>query len=124
MRCFHMNMKLFDSELNIMEILWREGDMTAKRIAEITKENIGWGKTTTYTIIKKCLDKGAIERHEPNFVCRALVTREQVQEHETTELINKMYNGAPDRLIASLLGQRKLRTEEINHLKLLIETLE
>jgi BlaI family penicillinase repressor len=119
-----MNMKLFDSELNIMEILWREGDMTAKRIAEITKENIGWGKTTTYTIIKKCLDKGAIERHEPNFVCRALVTREQVQEHETTELINKMYNGAPDRLIASLLGQRKLRTEEINHLKLLIETLE
>jgi BlaI family penicillinase repressor len=116
--------KLFDSELNIMEILWRDGDTTAKRIAEITKEKIGWSKTTTYTIIKKCLDKGAIERQEPNFVCRALVTREQAQEHETTELINKMYNGAPDRLIASLLGQRQLTTEEINRLKQLIESLE
>lgn len=119
-----MSMKLFDSELNILEILWREGDTTAKRIAEITKEKVGWSKTTTYTVIKKCLDKGAIERREPNFVCRALVTREQVQEHETTELINKMYDGAPDRLIASLLGQKRLTPEEVNRLKQLIESLE
>lgn len=119
-----MSLKLFDSELNIMEILWREGDATAKRIAEITKEEVGWSKTTTYTVIRKCLDKGAIERIEPNFVCHAIVTREQVQEHETTELINKMYDGAPDRLIASLLGQRRLTAEEISRLKQLIEGLE
>ncbi|GGG58122.1 BlaI/MecI/CopY family transcriptional regulator [Paenibacillus radicis (ex Gao et al. 2016)] len=119
-----MGIKLFDSELNIMEILWRDGDTTAKRIAEITKEKVGWSKTTTYTIIKKCLDKGAIERQEPHFVCHALVTREQVQEQETTELINKMYDGAPDRLIASLLGQKRLTIEEINRLKRLIESLE
>lgn len=119
-----MNMKLFDSELNVMEILWREGDTTAKRIAEITKEKVGWSKTTTYTVIKKCLDKGAIERQEPNFVCRARVTREQVQQYETSELINKMYDGAPDRLIASLLGQRRLTSEEISRLKQLIEGME
>jgi len=117
-------MKLFDSELNIMEILWKEGDTPAKRIAEIAKEKVGWSKTTTYTIIKRCLDKGAIERHEPNFVCHAVVTREQAQENETTELINKMYDGAPDRLIASLLGQKRLSTEEINRLKRLIDSLE
>ncbi|RXZ77541.1 BlaI/MecI/CopY family transcriptional regulator [Paenibacillaceae bacterium] len=119
-----MVMKLFDSELNIMEILWKEGDTPAKRIAEIAKEKVGWSKTTTYTIIKRCLDKGAIERHEPNFVCHAVVTREQAQEHETTELINKMYDGAPDRLIASLLGQKRLSTEEINRLKRLIDSME
>lgn len=119
-----MSIKLFDSELNIMEILWQEGDTTAKKIAEITKEKIGWSKTTTYTVIKKCLDKGAIERQEPNFVCRALVTREQVQEHETTELINKLFNGAPDRLVASLLGQKRLTSEEIIRLKQLIEKLQ
>ncbi|MFF2479805.1 BlaI/MecI/CopY family transcriptional regulator [Paenibacillus sp. NPDC058071] len=118
-----MGMKLFDSELHIMEILWNDGDTTAKKIAELTKERIGWSKTTTYTVIKKCLAKGAIERQEPNFVCRALVTREQVQEHETTELINKLYDGAPDRLIASLLGQKRLTTEEISRLKQLIERL-
>jgi len=66
-------MKLFDSELNIMEILWRDGDFTAKRIAEITKENIGWSKTTTYTFIKRCLDKGQLKgKSQISFAVRLL----------------------------------------------------
>jgi BlaI family penicillinase repressor len=119
-----MGMKLFDSELKIMEILWREGDTTAKRIAEVTKEQIGWSKTTTYTVIKRCLDKGAIERHPREFICHPLVTREEVQEYETTELINKMYGGAADRLVASVLGRENLTRKEIEHLKQLVKSLE
>ncbi|NLO82847.1 MAG: BlaI/MecI/CopY family transcriptional regulator [Clostridiales bacterium] len=119
-----MEIKLFDSELKVMDVLWRHGDTTAKRIAEILKEQVGWSKTTTYTVIKKCIEKGAIERREPNYVCHPLVTKEQVQEFETTELINKMYDGAADQLVASLLESRKLTREEIERLRQLIEDLE
>lgn len=119
-----MKVKLFDSELKIMEILWNEGDTSAKRIAEIANEKIGWSKTTTYTVIKKCLAKGAIERKEPNWICSPLITRLHAQEFETTELINKMYDGAPDRLIASVLGQKKLSAEEISRLKQLVNSLD
>lgn len=118
-----MGIKLYDSELKIMEILWKEGDTTARKITEITKEQVGWSKTTTYTVIKKCLEKGAIRRQEPNFVCSALVTREQAQEFETTELINKMYNGATDQLIASILGNKSLTPQEIEHLKQIVNEL-
>ena len=119
-----MSIKLFDSELKVMEILWREGDTPAKRIAEILGEQINWSKTTTYTIIKRCLDKGAIERRDPNWVCHSLVTIEEAREHETTELINKMYNGAADQLVASILGRRDLSKEEIERLKLVVRELE
>ena len=119
-----MNIKLFDSELKIMEILWNEGDTTAKRIAEILKEQIGWSKTTTYTVIKKCIDKNAIERHDPNFICHPLITVEQVREFETTELINKMYHGAADQLVASLLGRKNMTSREIERLKQLVKDLE
>lgn len=119
-----MAIKLFDSELRVMDVLWREGDTTAKRIAEVLKEQVGWSKTTTYTVIKKCLDKGAMERRDPNFVCRPLVTREQAQEFETTELINKLYDGAADQLVASILGRRNLSPGEIERLKRLVESLE
>lgn len=118
-----MNVKLFDSELKILEILWDNGDTTAKRIAETLKEQIGWSKTTTYTVIKKCLDKKAVERRDPNFVCHPLVTREEAQELETSELINKMYGGAADRLIASLLDQKKLTPAEIKRLKDIVNHL-
>jgi predicted transcriptional regulator len=117
-------MKLFDSELRIMEILWQNGDTTAKRLATILSEQVGWSKTTTYTVIKKCLDKSAITRSEQGFVCSALVTKEQAQEAETVELINKMYGGAADELVASILGRETLSAVAIEKLKKLVARLE
>ena len=57
-----MNTKLYDSELKVMEVLWREGDVSAKHISEVLNTEVGWNKNTTYTVIKKCVAKGAIER--------------------------------------------------------------
>ena len=72
-------MKLFDSEWKVMEVLWQENDRTAKEISLRLADSIGWNKNTTYTVIKKCIDKGAIERREPNFVCHAVITKRQAQ---------------------------------------------
>lgn len=58
-----MEIKVFDSELKVMEILWREGDLTAGQLAKILKEETGWKRNTTYTVISKLIDKGAIERY-------------------------------------------------------------
>ena len=118
-----MEIKLFDSELKIMDVLWKEGETTAKHIAEILREQIGWSKTTTYTVIKKCIDKGVIQRKEPNFICCPLVTKDQVREFETRELINKMYDGAADHLVAALLGNSNITSEEIRQIRQLVENL-
>ena len=116
-------MKLFDSELRVLDILWKEGDTTAKKLAQILHEQVQWSKTTTYTVIKKCIDKGVVSRSEPNFVCHALITKEHAQALETNELINKMYNGMPDQLVASILWNRDLSMEEIERLKKIISEL-
>jgi len=115
--------KLFDSELKVLDVLWQEGGITAKRIAEILQKQAGWSKTTTYTVIKKCVDKGVVRRQEPHFVCDPLITRQKAQEMETTELINKMYGGAADQLVTSILGRKNLSAEEIERLKQLVENL-
>ena len=49
---------------------------------------------------------------------------EQVQAYETRELIDKLYGGAADQLVASLLGQQQLSAEEIGKLKQLIQELD
>lgn len=119
-----MEIKLFDSELKIMDVLWKEGDITAKKISDILKERVGWNMNTSYTLIKRCIAKGAIERREPNFICHALIPKEQVQEQETTELINKVFDGSADLLFASLLNRKSLSMEEIERLKQLVNNLE
>lgn len=119
-----MDIKLFDSEIKVMDVLWKEGDTTAKKISDILKEQVGWNMNTTYTLIKRCITKGAIERREPNFLCHALILKEQVQEQETAELINKVFDGSSDLLFASLLNKRNLSPQEIARLKQIVNNLE
>lgn len=116
--------KLFDSELKVMDILWKEGDVQAKYVAEVLMKEVGWNKNTTYTLIKRCIKKGAIERSEPHFMCHALIPKEEVQEAETDELINKIYDGSADKLFAALLSRKKLSAEEIDRLKQIVADLE
>ena len=116
-------MKLFDSELKVMDVLWRMGDCTAKQISDILKEETGWNMNTTYTVIKKCVAKEAILRTEPNFLCHALVTKEEIQAEETEELIGKLFDGSPDLMFASLLSSRKVSAEQIQRLREIVEEM-
>lgn len=43
--------KLLDSELKGMDILWKEGGVLAKYIAQVLAKELGWNKNTTYTLI-------------------------------------------------------------------------
>ena len=110
-----MDNKLFDSELRILEILWEGGEMSAKDVAARAAEAAGWSKTTTYTVLKKCGD--------PGFLCQALVSRADAQRRETRGLIDRMYGGRADRLVASLLEGRALDKAEIARLRQLVEDL-
>lgn len=112
--------RLGDAELKVMNVLWNEGDCTAKHISDILSERVGWNMNTTYTLIKRCIKKGAIERSEPDFMCHALVSREVVQETETNELLDKLFDGSADKLFAALVGRKNLSPEQIKKLKKIV----
>ena len=119
-----MEIKLFESELKVMEVLWEMGDQPASHIAKTLADETGWNRNTTYTVIKKCMDKGAILRSEPNFLCHALIGREEVQRYEAEELKNRMFDGSATQMFSAMVGGRKLEKEEIQRLKRLIEELD
>lgn len=119
-----MDIKLVDSELKVMDVLWKNGDLPARSVAQVLTDELGWNVNTTYTLIKRCMKKGAIERTDPGFLCHALIPREAVQEAETREFIDRIYGGSADRLFAALLGRKKLSEEQIRHLKEIVEGFE
>ena len=111
------DMRLHQGELNVMEQLWSNKDLAAKDISKIIKEYIGWEKNTTYTVIKRLINKGAVRREDPGFLCSAEVTKKEIQDIETKALLNKMYNGSLSTFINDYLGNRKLSLEETMELK-------
>lgn len=109
-------MRIAESERSIMTVLWENGPTTAKEIAAVLNRRIGWSKTTTYTVLKRCIDKGYVLREEPRFVCTALLTKAMVADMETEALLKNNYNGSADLLVAALVGKKKLNAEDIKKL--------
>lgn len=113
--------KLFDSELKVMEIVWANEPVSAKQISAIATETIGWNKNTTYTIIKKLIEKNCIKRSEPKFMCSSLVSKSIIQRTETDTLIDKLYQGSRQAFFASFLQSGSLSEKEISELRDLID---
>lgn len=103
-----MEKKLQDSELKVMNVIWKEQPVRAKRIVEVLSAETGWNVNTTYTIIKRCIEKGAVERSEPGFTCCALVTKKDVQNAELDRLIDRLFDGSLDKLYYTLLERKRV----------------
>ena len=114
--------RLHEGELNVMELLWSNKLLAAKDIAKIIKEYIGWEKNTTYTFIKRLIDKGAIERIEPGFFCKAVISKPQVREIETNVLLDKLFDGSFSCLFEEYLKTHKLNASDVLELEHLLSS--
>ena len=113
--------KLFDSELRIMEPLWENGPQTAGELAKKLAQSVGWNRNTTYTVIKKLIDKGAVERSDPGFLCTPRVTRQEVQRLETDSLISRLFGGSKTQFLSAFLSEKDLTPAEAEQLRELIK---
>ena len=117
-----MDIKLFDSEWKLMELLWEQPQpISAKALSLLAAERIGWNKNTTYTVVKKLVEKGAIQREEPGFICHVILQREDAQRGETQSLISRIFDGSKQAFFSHLLADENLSQEDLTALKAMIE---
>ena len=81
--------KIFESEYRFCLILWREEPINSTKLARICKEELGWSRTTTYTVIKRLSDRGVVKNE--NATVTALVSKEAVQVAQMDELMEKTF---------------------------------
>ncbi len=116
--------KLFDSEIKLMELVWQNPNISAKELSLLASETIGWNKNTTYTILKKLVSKKAVLRVEPNFICVPLIEKEQIGYDEAKTIVDKLYNGSLKMLFSSFLTREKLSKQELSQIKSMIESFD
>ena len=116
--------KIFEAEMHLMNRIWDEGTMKAIDLANWATENLGWKKNSTYSMLKKLLEKGALRRDEPGFVLTPLVTRSEIQDAELEELSDRMFQGRKGGIIAALTRNRTLSQQQAEALRALIESID
>jgi len=112
--------KLFDAELRLMEIIWEREPISAKEISLIAAEQFDWNRNTTYTVIKRLIEKEVLSREEPGFICSSIIKMDDVRKAETNTLIEKLFGGSKKAFFAAFADE-KLSEDEVEALKALIE---
>lgn len=111
--------KIFESEYRFCLILWRQEPINSTKLAQICKEELGWSRTTTYTVIKRLSDRGVVKNE--NAVVSSLVTKEEVQVSEMNEMMEKTFEGSLPAFIAAFAKRQELSEEELAEIKRIIE---
>jgi predicted transcriptional regulator len=113
------NLKLFDAEFKFMKIVWDNEPVNSTELARICGEKLGWKKPTTYTVIRKLVERGVIQNEKATVT--ALVKREQVQKFETDALLEKAFDNSMPFFLTAFMKGRVLSEDEADTLHKIIE---
>jgi predicted transcriptional regulator len=115
-----------ESEMDILKILWEEGDSTVREVHELLSAKKSAGYTTTLKLMQIMYDKGLLLRNDEarSHVYTAAVKRESMQKQAVSKMINGMFKGSPAKLIMHALGNHRASKEEIAEIKKYLEEME
>lgn len=111
--------KIFDSEYRFCLILWEHEPINSTKLTVLCKEELGWSKATTYTVIRRLAERGVLKNE--NTIVTALVTKEEAQTSEMQDFVDRTFKGSVPAFIAAFVRSNKLSVEEIAQIKEMID---
>ena len=111
--------KVFESEYRFCCILWDNEPVTSSELVRLCAEKLGWKKSTTYTVIKRLSERGVIKSE--NAIVTAIVSKEEAQQSELEELMDKKFEGSLPAFIAAFGKRQALSDAEIEEIRRIIE---
>ncbi|ADL50234.1 BlaI/MecI/CopY family transcriptional regulator [Clostridium cellulovorans] len=115
--------KITDSELEVMRVLWKAGnELPIAEIRRVLEEMSNWDTSTIKTLLRRLCEKGVVSVNKREvFYYSPLVSETEYNEYVTQSLIDRLYYGSAKKLVASLLGSKKLRDSDIEELRTLFK---
>ena len=111
--------KIFESEYRFCLILWEHEPVKSKDLVQLCQEQLGWKATTTYTVIKRLSERGVVKNE--NTVVTSLVSKDQAQQAEIDQLVEKTFEGSVPAFLAAFTRRRQLSDREIDAMQAMID---
>jgi predicted transcriptional regulator len=111
--------KIFNSEYRFCLILWEHEPINSTKLSVLCKEQLGWSRPTTYTVIRRLAERGVLKNE--NTIVSSLVSKEQVQQAEMEEMMDRTFEGSMPAFIAAFANSKRLSKDDIQQLESLIE---
>lgn len=106
-------------ESRFADIVWREGPLPSSRLARLAEEELGWKKSTSYTVLKRLCDKGLLANEDGTV--RARMSREEWSAAQSERFVEEAFGGSLPAFLAAFSRRKKLSGGEIDALQRLID---
>ena len=113
------HLKLAEGEYRFACIVWENEPLPSGRLVELSLEQLGWKKSTTYTVLKKLVDRGVLRND--NAVVSAAVAKDDVLREESRAVVERAFNGSLPSFLAHFMGGRTISDAEADELKAVID---
>lgn len=115
--------RLSAAEMELLEMLWRQGAVTLSEAHRALGLPIGY--TTVQTRLNRLVRKGLARRSADRPTkYSAAIEREKIAEHDLSLLIERVSGGSVVPLVAHLVRDRSLTAPQIAELKQLLDEAE
>lgn len=111
--------KVFESEYRFCLILWEHEPIGSGDLVKLCREQLGWKRSTTYTVIKRLSERGVLKNE--NSVVTSLVSKDEIQAAEIDELVEKKFEGSLPAFIAAFTKHQKISEKELDEVQKMID---
>jgi predicted transcriptional regulator len=120
------NYKPTEAELEILNVLWKNGPCTVRVVNEELNLKKRVGYTTTLKLMQIMTDKGVLERslEGRTHIYSTLLSEEDVQRKLMDRLLETAFRGSAKKLILQALGNHNASSEELMEIKEMIKKME
>ena len=112
--------KIFESEYRFCLLLWENEPINSTKLVTLCKEQLGWSKATTYTVIRRLSERGVVKNE--NTMVSTLVSKADAQKSRLEEMVEETFEGSIPAFIAAFSRSKKLSQEDVEQLQALIDS--
>ena len=112
--------KLTTAEEKLAEIIWEKEKIPSPTLVELSFSEMGWKKSTTYTVLKKLCHKGVCKNEHA--IVEVLLSKEDLKTQQSRSYVKDSFGGSLPRFVSAFIGGGKISAEEAEELKGLIDS--
>ena len=101
--------RLTYGEARLMELIWDNEPLQSSRLTELCLAALGWKKSTTYTMLKRLVDKDYVQ------------IEKTARAEESRYVVATSFSGSLPSFLVSFLGGKTISDAEAEELKRLID---
>jgi Predicted transcriptional regulator len=114
--------KIFETEYRFCCIIWEHEPINSGELVQLAARELGWKKSTTYTIIKRLCERGALKSEDA--IITSLYSKEEIQRQESREFLDKTFRGSLPAFLTAFADGKSLSVEDVAEIRKMIDNYE